>query len=70
MCGKRRRRVAKVRADGSLVYEMPTGSIHGLGKELQGAPGCNGWSFWHYENGGKVKPIDAARQLYLLAVED
>jgi modification methylase len=26
--------------------------------------------FWHYENGGAVQPIDAARQLYLLATED
>ncbi|HCB79638.1 MAG TPA: modification methylase, partial [Erythrobacter sp.] len=67
---KKRRWVAKVRADGSLVYEKQTGSIHGLGKDLQGAPSCNGWTFWHYENGGEVKPIDAARQLYLLAVED
>ena len=67
---KKRRWVAKVRADGSLAYEKQTGSIHGLGKDLQGAPSCNGWTFWHYENGGEVKPIDAARQLYLLAVED
>jgi hypothetical protein len=44
--------------------------IHGLGKELQGAPSCNGWAFWHYETGADVQPIDAARQLYLLAAED
>ena len=67
---KKRRWVATVRADGSLAYEKQTGSIHGLGKDLQGAPSCNGWTFWHYENDGEVKPIDAARQLYLLAVED
>jgi modification methylase len=46
------------------------GSIHGLGKDLQGAPSCNGWSFWHYEKGGEIVPVDAARQLYLLASED
>ncbi len=67
---KKRRWVATVRADGSLAHGKQTGSIHGLGKELQGAPSCNGWTFWHYEVDGDVKPIDAARQLYLLAVED
>jgi modification methylase len=67
---KQRRWVATVRADGSLECAGKTGSIHGLGKLLQGAPSCNGWAFWHYESGGKVQPIDAARQLYLLAIED
>lgn len=72
---KKRRWMATVRADGSLecvdaTAAKRTGSIHGLGKELQGAPSCNGWTFWHYEGGGEMKPIDAARQLYLLASED
>ncbi len=67
---KKRRWVAKVRADGSLSYEKQTGSIHGLGKDLQGAPSCNGWTFWHIEHEGTVKPIDAIRQTYLLATED
>ncbi|MFN4240735.1 MAG: site-specific DNA-methyltransferase [Erythrobacter cryptus] len=67
---RKRRWFATVRADGSLSCEGRAGSIHGLGKDLQGAPSCNGWMFWHYENGGAVQPIDAARQLYLLATED
>ena len=67
---KKRRWTATVRADGSLAHEKQGGSIHGLGKDLQGAPSCNGWTFWHYEVEGEAKPIDAARQLYLLAVED
>ena len=67
---KKRRWTATVRADGSLACGKQTGSIHGLGKDLQGAPSCNGWTFWHYEIAGEAKPIDAARQLYLLAVED
>ena len=66
----KRRWEATVRADGSLVCGRQTGSIHGLGKELQGAPSCNGWTFWHLEREGKVEPIDAVRQMYLLAVED
>jgi modification methylase len=67
---KKRRWIATVRADGSLEWDGKTGSIHGLGKDLQGAPSCNGWSFWHYQTGGDIQPIDAARQLYLLASED
>ncbi|TIX51817.1 site-specific DNA-methyltransferase [Alteraurantiacibacter aquimixticola] len=67
---KKRRWIAKVRADGSIECGKVTGSIHGVGKDLQGAPSCNGWTFWHYEVDGDVKPVDAARQLYLLAVED
>ena len=67
---KKRRWTATVRTDGSLSCGKQTGSIHGLGKDLQSAPSCNGWTFWHYEVAGEVKPIDAARQLYLLAVED
>lgn len=60
---------ATVRADGSLVSGEASGSIHGLGAKLQGAPSCNGWSFWHVEHGGAIKPIDDLRQLYLLATE-
>ncbi|MFZ9395096.1 MAG: site-specific DNA-methyltransferase [Erythrobacter sp.] len=67
---RKRRWIATVRADGSLVYGKQSGSIHSLGKDLQGAPSCNGWTFWHYEVDGDVRPIDAARQLYLLATED
>jgi modification methylase len=67
---RQRRWVAQVRADGSLVRGTQSGSIHGLGKDLQGAPSCNGWSFWHLEHGGEIKPLDALRQLYLLTVED
>ncbi len=67
---KKRRWQAKVRADGSIESGKLTGSIHAVGKDLQDAPSCNGWTFWHYEADGEIKPIDAARQLYLLAVED
>ena len=67
---KKRRLAASVRADGSLVADSDTGSIHGLGAKLQGAPSCNGWTFWHLEHEGQVKPLDAIRQLYLLATED
>jgi modification methylase len=67
---KKRRWKATVRADGSIECGKELGSIHAVGKALQDAPSCNGWTFWHYEAGGEVKPIDAARSLYLLAIED
>ena len=63
-------RSAQVRADGSLAVGKDTGSIHSLGALLQGAPSCNGWTFWHCDHEGEVKPIDTLRQLYLLATED
>lgn len=66
---KKRRLNATVRADGSLAAGGESGSIHGLGAKLQGAPACNGWTFWHLEHEGELKPIDAVRQLYLLATE-
>jgi modification methylase len=69
LCDKKRRLKATVRTDGSLAAGADTGSIHGLGAKLQGAPACNGWSFWHIEHEGELKPIDAIRQLYLLATE-
>ncbi len=67
---RKRRWTATVRADGTLACAGKAGSIHGLGKELQGAPSCNGWTFWHIEKGGELQPIDSARQLYLLSVEE
>jgi len=66
---RKRRFAATVRADGSLASAAETGSIHGLGARLQGAPSCNGWSFWHIEHDGQLKPLDDIRQLYLLATE-
>ncbi|MEQ1498978.1 MAG: site-specific DNA-methyltransferase [Novosphingobium sp.] len=67
---KKRKLKALVRADGSLISGTETGSIHGLGAKLQDAPSCNGWTYWHIEHEGALKPIDALRQLYLLATED
>jgi modification methylase len=66
---KKRRIKATVRADGSLACGADSGSIHSLGAKVQGAPSCNGWSFWHIEHEGELKPLDAIRQLYLLATE-
>ncbi|MEX5728067.1 modification methylase [Rhodovulum iodosum] len=57
-----RGKTAKVRADGTLVGEAVTGSIHQVGAALEGAPSCNGWTYWHFKRDGKTVPIDILRQ--------
>jgi modification methylase len=65
----KRRWSAAVRADGSISCETHSGSIHKVGAALQGAPSCNGWTFWHVaEGGGALKPLDALRQQHLAAL--
>jgi modification methylase len=59
---ERRRWSARVRADGSLISDRAQGSIHRVGAEVQGAPACNGWTFWHLERKGDLVPIDVFRQ--------
>ena len=64
----KRRHRAVVRADGSLLSDCgASGSIHKLGATVQGAPACNGWTFWHHDEAGVARPIDTLRQTYLLA---
>ena len=62
---------AVVRVDGSLAYRGQNASIHRLGALVQGKSACNGWTFWHYDAGNRLAPIDdlreqAKRQLGLL----
>ncbi len=59
--GPTRKHVARVRADGSLICADATGSIHKIGAHVQGAPSCNGWTWWHIEVEGKLRPIDIFR---------
>ena len=60
---ERRRIRAEVKADGTLASEGAQGSIHRLGAAVQGKSACNGWTFWHFEAEGRLKPIDALREL-------
>jgi modification methylase len=60
--GTQKRHQAKVRADGTLVCADATGSIHRIGAHVQGIEACNGWTFWQYEDKGKLIPIDMLRQ--------
>ncbi|MBV9528382.1 site-specific DNA-methyltransferase [Sphingomonas sp.] len=64
----KRRWSASVRADGSIACEAHSGSIHKVGAALQGAPSCNGWTFWHLDQAGSLEPIDALRQQHLSAL--
>lgn len=57
-----KRHKAKVRADGTLVGQDVKGSIHQVGAALEGAPSCNGWTYWTFKRDGKVVPIDVLRQ--------
>ena len=48
--------------DGSLIGNDVKGSIHQVGAALEGAPSCNGWTYWHFRREGKMIPIDILRQ--------
>lgn len=58
----RRKIGAEVRADGTLAHRGHQASIHRLGAIVQGKAACNGWTYWHYEVEGRLKPIDALRE--------
>jgi len=60
---QRRRYAATVAADGTLATDGVRGSIHHVGAHVQGAPACNGWTFWYSraKNGHPVS-IDVFRQ--------
>ncbi|MEC8292569.1 MAG: site-specific DNA-methyltransferase [Pseudomonadota bacterium] len=57
-----KRHKAKVRADGTIVGGEVKGSIHQVGAALEGAPSCNGWTYWCIKRDGKEVPIDILRQ--------
>ena len=64
----KRRWTARVRADSSIEQDAGQGSIHKIGALVQGAPACNGWTFWHVEQAGDLVPIDSLRQAYLASL--
>jgi len=55
------RHKAKVRADGILIGDNVKGSIHQVGAHLEGAPSCNGWTYWCFRRDGKTVSIDVLR---------
>ncbi|WP_424141235.1 site-specific DNA-methyltransferase [Sphingosinicella humi] len=65
----KRRWQAKVGADASVALDGKQGSIHQIGAAAQGAPSCNGWTFWHVAQGDKLVCLDDLRQKYIAALD-
>ena len=65
----RRRHSAIVRADGTLATGGTAGSIHKVGALVQGLDACNGWTFWHYDDGASLVPIDTLRSVIRKGME-
>jgi modification methylase len=61
----KRRWTARVGADASVEMSGKMGSIHQIGAAAQGAPSCNGWTFWHVESGEALVALDDLRQRYI-----
>ena len=61
LCDRTRRVQAVVVADGTIRAGTVQGSIHKVGAEVQHAPSCNGWTFWHVEREGVLVAIDVLR---------
>ena len=59
---KKKEIYAKVMVDGSIKYKQNEGSIHKVAAKILGSESCNGWTYWHYQSGKILKPIDDLRQ--------
>lgn len=58
-----RQRAARIRADGAVMLNGFTGSIHRVGSQLMNGSPCNGWEHWYFEDAeGDLHPIDELRQ--------
>ena len=53
--------IAKIMADGSIKHNSAEGSIHKVAAKILGAESCNGWTYWYYQSGNSLKPIDELR---------
>ena len=53
---------AKIMIDGSLKCQKTEGSIHKVAAKIMGTESCNGWTYWHYQSGNNLKPIDKLRE--------
>ncbi len=58
---QKKRYNAKIMIDGSLKHQQTEGSIHKVAAKILGAESCNGWTYWHYQSGNSLKPIDELR---------
>lgn len=57
-----RRHTAKIRADGSIISADHRGSIHQVAAAVQGAPSCNGWTYWMVRADAKPVMLDMYRR--------
>ena len=55
---------AKIMADGSIKHSSAEGSIHKVAAKILGTESCNGWTYWHCNINGTIKPIDNLRQRF------
>ena len=56
---------AKIMVDGSIKHSSGEGSIHKVAAKILGTDSCNGWTYWHCNIKGSIKPIDMLRQIFL-----
>ena len=53
---------ARIMVDGSIKHKDSAGSIHKVAAKILGSESCNGWTYWYYQSGDRLKPIDELRQ--------
>lgn len=61
---KDRKHKAVVLADGSIVYNGQSGSIHKISAFILSKERFNGWEFWFVERDGRMVSIDQLRQQF------
>ncbi len=55
---------ATIMADGSIKHSLGEGSIHKVAAKILGTESCNGWTYWHCNIKGSIKPIDNLRKIF------
>ncbi len=58
---QKKRYNAKIMIDGSIKHQQSEGSIHKIAAKILGTESCNGWTYWYYQSGRNLKPIDELR---------
>ncbi len=56
---------AKIMVDGSIKHKESSGSIHKIAAKIMGTESYNGWTYWYYNVGDSMVPIDNLRQRFL-----
>ena len=59
--GNRSRRQGPRRWHADRAWMSKARSIRSA-PHMEGAPSCNGWTYWHFKRDGKMIPIDILRQ--------